>query len=54
MRQEAESKAFTVVSLETPEGRSLLALLIPALRSALLSIDRMKGSGDLAKKAIIF
>lgn len=50
--QEAESKAFTVISLETPEGRSLPALLIPALRSALLRLDRMKASGDLAKKAL--
>ena len=50
--QEAESKAFTVVSLETPEGRSLPALLIPALRSALMRLDRMKASGDLAKKAL--
>lgn len=50
--QEAESKALTVVSLETPEGRSLPALLIPALRSALLRLDRMKASGDLAKKAL--
>lgn len=50
--QEAESQAFTVVSLETPEGRSLPALLIPALRSALLRLDRMKASGDLAKKAL--
>jgi len=50
--QEAESKDFTVVSLETPEGRSLPALLIPALRSALLRLDRMKASGDLAKKAL--
>lgn len=50
--QEAESKDFTVVSLETPEGRSLPALLIPALRSALLRLDRMKAGGDLAKKAL--
>lgn len=50
--QEAESKAFVVVSLETPEGRSLPALIIPALRSALLRLDRMKASGDLAKKAL--
>ncbi len=50
--QQAESKGFAVVSLETPEGRSLPALLIPALRSALLRLDRMKASGDLAKKAL--
>lgn len=50
--QEAESKDFTVVSLEAPEGRSLPALLIPSLRSALLRLDRMKAKGDLAKKAL--
>lgn len=50
--QEAELKSFTVISLETPEGRSLPALLIPSLRSALLRIDRMKARGDLAKKAL--
>lgn len=50
--QEAEAKSFAVVSLEAPEGRSLPALLIPALRSALLRMDKMKASGDLAKKAL--
>jgi hypothetical protein len=50
--QEAESKSFIVVSLEAPEGRSLPALLIPALRSALLRLDRVKARGDLAKKAL--
>jgi hypothetical protein len=50
--QEAEEKKILVVSLETPEGRSLPALIVPALRSALLRLDRMKASGDLAKKAL--
>jgi hypothetical protein len=50
--QEAESKALIVVSLEAPEGRSLPALLIPALRSALLRIDRLKARGEMAKKAM--
>jgi hypothetical protein len=50
--QEAESKAFIVLSLEAPEGRSLPALLIPALRSALLRIDRLKARGEMAKKAM--
>jgi len=50
--QEAESKGFSVVSLETPEGRSLPALIIPALRSTLLRIDRMSATGKLAKKAL--
>jgi hypothetical protein len=51
--QEAESKSFTVVSIEASEGRSLPSLLIPALRSALLRINRLKSSGDLAKKALL-
>jgi hypothetical protein len=50
--EEAESKGFSVVSLEAPEGRSLPALLIPALRSALLRLDRLSASGNLAKKAL--
>lgn len=50
--QEAELRGFSVVSLETPEGRSLPSILIPALRSALLRLDRLKAKGDLAKKAL--
>src|SRR5438552_3565086 len=34
--QETEARGFVVVSIETPESRSLPALLIPALRTALL------------------
>lgn len=50
--QEAESKGFAVVSVETPEKRSLPALLIPALRIALLKLDRMAAVGNLAKRAL--
>ena len=47
---EAEAKNFITVSIETPEKRSLPALLIPNLRAALLKLDRMASAGDLAKK----
>lgn len=50
--QEAESKDLIIVSLETPEGRSLPALIIPALRSTILRLDRISASGILAKKAL--
>ena len=49
---EAEAKNFITVSIETPEKRSLPALLIPNLRAALLKLDRMASAGDLAKKAL--
>ncbi len=50
--QEAESKNFVTVAIETPENRSLPGLLIPALRTALLKLDRMAAAGDLAKRAL--
>lgn len=50
--QEAEAKSFVVVSIETPEKRSLPSLLIPALRSALLKLDRMAAAGNLVKRAL--
>jgi hypothetical protein len=50
--QDAESRGFAVVTVETPEKRSLPALIIPALRSALLKVDRAAASGALVKKAL--
>ena len=44
--QEAEANGFAVVSIETPEKRSLPALIIPALRSAILKFDRIAAAGD--------
>ena len=46
------SDGFVVVSIEAPEKRSLPALLIPHLRSALLKLDRVAAVGDLAKQAL--
>jgi hypothetical protein len=52
LAQTSEATGFAVVSLEMPEKRSLPALLIPALRSTLMRLDRMAGVGDLVKKAL--
>lgn len=49
---EAEANNFVTVSIETPEKRSLPALLIPNLRTALLKLDRFAAAGDSAKKAL--
>jgi hypothetical protein len=49
---DAEAKGFVVVAIETPEKRSLPALIIPTLRSALLKLDRMASVGSMAKKAL--
>lgn len=48
----AEADEFLTISIETPEKRSLPALIIPTLRSALLKMDKIQASGDLAKKAL--
>ena len=50
--QETEARGFVVVSIESPEKRSLPALLIPSLRMALLKLDRIAAVGDLAKKTL--
>ena len=50
--QETEARGFVVVTIESPERRSLPALLIPSLRMALLKLDRIAAAGDLAKKAL--
>jgi hypothetical protein len=52
LAQNAEAAGFIVISIETPEKRSLPALLIPALRAALLKLDRISAAGDVAKRAL--
>jgi len=52
LAQEAEANGFTVVSIETPEKRSLPALLIPSLRTALLKLNLILMANDLGKKAL--
>ncbi len=46
-----EVNGFAVVSIETPEKRSLPALLAPTLRSALLKLDSLAVAGAMAQKA---
>jgi hypothetical protein len=50
---DAEYRDFAVISVETPEKRSLPALLIPALRSLLLKLDRSGTAEGLTKKALL-
>jgi hypothetical protein len=50
--QESEARGFVVVSMEAPEKRSLPALLIPHLRSALLKLDRVAAAGNLVEQAL--
>lgn len=51
MSQDAEVRGFSTLLIETPERRSLPALLIPALRSTLIKLDRQSSTKDLIKKA---
>jgi len=52
LAKNAEAEGFSVMSIEVPEKRSLPAVIIPALRSALIKLDRLSATGDLAKKAL--
>ncbi len=47
----AESQGFSAVCIETPEKRSLPALLAPSLRSALLKFDHRSAMSEILKKA---
>ncbi len=49
---EAEAKGFAIVQIETPEKRSLPALIIPSLRSTLLKLDKLTAAGDIGKRAL--
>ncbi|MFN8790178.1 MAG: AAA family ATPase [Bdellovibrionales bacterium] len=52
LAQDAEARGFSVVAIETPEKRSLPALLIPSLRTALLKLDLISTARDLGRKAL--
>jgi AAA ATPase domain len=49
---DTEARGFAVVMVEAPEKRSLPALLIPALRSALLKLDTMAAAGSVGERAL--
>lgn len=52
MRDAAEGEGMTAVTIEAPENRSLPGILVPALRAALLRLDRMKQAGEGVKRAL--
>jgi AAA ATPase domain len=52
MRRAAEGEGIISVPIEAPEGQSLPEMLIPALRSAMLKLDRGQAAMTLAKKGI--
>ena len=49
---DTESRGFVVVSIETPERRSLPALLIPHFRTALLKLDKLTAAEEAGRKAL--
>jgi len=52
MRDAAEGEGMTIVAIEAPENRSLPGILVPALRAALLRLDRMKQASEGVKRAL--
>ena len=52
MRSEAEAQGILTVRAETPEKRSLPAILAPQLRSALLRLSRVDSAKELAGKGL--
>jgi hypothetical protein len=52
IRLDAEARGIVAVSIEAPEERSLPALLAPALRTALLQLDRGKALKARASRAL--
>ncbi len=48
--RDAEGRGFATVAIEAPEGRSLPGMLVPALREALVRLDRGERAVTLAKK----
>jgi hypothetical protein len=52
MRRAADSRGIVTVPIEAPEGRALPALLVPALRTALLRLDRGQAAMTMAKRGL--
>lgn len=55
IRSDADEHGFVTVKIESPEGKSLPALLIPALRAALIRLDRgqaLRAGLERAKRAL--
>lgn len=52
MRDDAEGTGICTMRIEAPEGRSLPAILAPALRQALLRLSRIEQAKALAQRAL--
>jgi hypothetical protein len=52
IREDAEARGIVGVPLEAPEDRSLPGMLAPALRAALLKLDRMAAASAATKRAL--
>ncbi len=52
IRVDAEGEGITAVSVEAPEDRSLPSLLVPALRTSLISLSRVESAKHLASAAL--
>lgn len=52
MRLAAEAEAIICVTIESPEDRSLPAIIAPALRAALLRMNRIAAAGEGIKRAL--
>lgn len=52
MRDAAEGEGMVLVNIEAPENRSLPGMLVPALRAALLRLDRLKQATAGVRKAL--
>jgi thymidylate kinase len=52
VREEAEAAGIHTVRIEAPEGRSLLALLAPQLRQALLRLSQIEKAKEYAVRGL--
>ena len=52
MRRSAEGAGLQCVPIEAPEGQTLPAILVPALRAALLRLDRGQAAMTVAKRGL--
>lgn len=52
MRRDAEAEGIQTVRIEAPEGRSLPALLAPALRLALLQLSKRESAKEFAVRGL--
>ncbi len=52
IRRSAEGEGMVCVPIEAPEGQSLPAMIVPALRTALLKLDRGQAAMTAAKRGL--